>query len=219
MSAVAAALDAGDGDGVLAAMSDAWLDDCTLSGPVGRIREGVEAWFGAGVTESDPRAVEHQRRSGEGDGRTLRRVRLTSPCPNANSVRPTSRSSATRSTIPANHATSCRWCPQPGVRSRRSAAPWSPTRATRSWSRRSAAASTTRSCTSPAAMSPTGCSQASTRRPHCPLKGDTEYFDLVVGADRHADAAWSYVTLVTDNPLQGLIAFDPAQVRVGPADG
>lgn len=53
------------------------------------------------------------------------------------------------------------------------------------------------------------------RTTHCPLKGDTEYFDLVVGADRHAEAAWSYVTLVTDNPLQGLVAFDPAQVRVG----
>jgi hypothetical protein len=31
-------------------MSDAWLDDCTLSGPAGRVRDGVEAWFDAGVT-------------------------------------------------------------------------------------------------------------------------------------------------------------------------
>ena len=31
-------------------MSDAWLDDCTLSGPADRIRDGVEAWFDAGVT-------------------------------------------------------------------------------------------------------------------------------------------------------------------------
>lgn len=50
MAAVQQALDAGDADGVIAAMSDAWLDDCTLSGPVGRVREGVEAWFDAGVT-------------------------------------------------------------------------------------------------------------------------------------------------------------------------
>ncbi len=50
MAGVATALEAGDKDGVMAAMSDAWLDDCTLSGPVGRVREGVEAWFDAGVT-------------------------------------------------------------------------------------------------------------------------------------------------------------------------
>ena len=31
-------------------MSDAWLDDCTLSGPVARVRDGVDAWFDAGVT-------------------------------------------------------------------------------------------------------------------------------------------------------------------------
>ena len=50
MTAVQTALAAGDKDSVNAAMSDAWLDDCTLSGPVGRVRDGVEAWFDAGVT-------------------------------------------------------------------------------------------------------------------------------------------------------------------------
>ena len=45
MAAVIAGLDARDGEAVLAAMSDRWLDDCTLSGPVGRAREGIEAWF------------------------------------------------------------------------------------------------------------------------------------------------------------------------------
>jgi alkanesulfonate monooxygenase SsuD/methylene tetrahydromethanopterin reductase-like flavin-dependent oxidoreductase (luciferase family) len=50
MTAVQVALEAKDADGVLAAMSDAWLDDCTLSGPVSRVREGVEAWFDAGVS-------------------------------------------------------------------------------------------------------------------------------------------------------------------------
>jgi alkanesulfonate monooxygenase SsuD/methylene tetrahydromethanopterin reductase-like flavin-dependent oxidoreductase (luciferase family) len=49
MIAVAAALEAGDRDAVHAAMSDRWLDDCTLSGSVGRVRDGVEAWFDAGV--------------------------------------------------------------------------------------------------------------------------------------------------------------------------
>lgn len=50
MTAVIAALAARDRDGVLAAMSDRWLDDCTLSGSVARVREGIEAWFDAGVS-------------------------------------------------------------------------------------------------------------------------------------------------------------------------
>ena len=50
MSAVADAVTARDGDAVLAAMSDRWLDDCTLSGSAERVREGVDAWFDAGVT-------------------------------------------------------------------------------------------------------------------------------------------------------------------------
>jgi alkanesulfonate monooxygenase SsuD/methylene tetrahydromethanopterin reductase-like flavin-dependent oxidoreductase (luciferase family) len=50
MTAVIAGLEAHDPDAVQAAMSDSWLDDCTLSGPVGRVRDGIEAWFDAGVT-------------------------------------------------------------------------------------------------------------------------------------------------------------------------
>ncbi len=50
MHAAKAAIEAGDADATMAAMSDAWLDDCTLSGPAGRVRDGVEAWFDAGVT-------------------------------------------------------------------------------------------------------------------------------------------------------------------------
>jgi hypothetical protein len=50
MTAVEAALAAGDSDGVLAAMSDRWLSDCTLYGSVDEVRTGVEAWFDAGVT-------------------------------------------------------------------------------------------------------------------------------------------------------------------------
>ncbi len=50
MAAVEAGLAAKDSDAVLAAMTDAWLDDCTLSGPADRVRDGIEAWFDAGVT-------------------------------------------------------------------------------------------------------------------------------------------------------------------------
>ena len=50
MSAVIAGLEAGDPEAVLAAMSDRWLDDCTLSGSVSQVRDGIEAWFDAGVT-------------------------------------------------------------------------------------------------------------------------------------------------------------------------
>ncbi len=50
MGAVEAAIDAGDDGGVIAAMTDAWLDDCTLSGPASRVRDGIDAWFDAGVT-------------------------------------------------------------------------------------------------------------------------------------------------------------------------
>ena len=49
---------------------------------------------------------------------------------------------------------------------------------------------------------------------HCPLKGDTEYFDVVAGGERYTEAAWSYVELVTDNPLRGLVAFDASRVSV-----
>ncbi len=50
MAGVIAGLEARDSDAVLAAMSDRWLDDCTLSGSVSRVRDGIEAWFDAGVT-------------------------------------------------------------------------------------------------------------------------------------------------------------------------
>lgn len=49
MEAVATALATRDKDAVVAAMSDSWLDDCTLSGSANRVREDIEAWFGAGI--------------------------------------------------------------------------------------------------------------------------------------------------------------------------
>ena len=49
MRAIRAAIAKGDDDAVRAAMSDRWLSDCTLYGPVAKVRAGVEAWFDAGV--------------------------------------------------------------------------------------------------------------------------------------------------------------------------
>jgi alkanesulfonate monooxygenase SsuD/methylene tetrahydromethanopterin reductase-like flavin-dependent oxidoreductase (luciferase family) len=50
MTAVESALAAGDSEAVFDAMSDRWLSDCTLYGSVGEVRDGLEAWFDAGVT-------------------------------------------------------------------------------------------------------------------------------------------------------------------------
>ncbi len=49
MDAVEAALPTGDADQIRSAMSDAWLADCTLFGTATEVRDGVEAWFDAGV--------------------------------------------------------------------------------------------------------------------------------------------------------------------------
>ena len=49
---------------------------------------------------------------------------------------------------------------------------------------------------------------------HCPLKGDTEYFDLLVGGDRVPEAAWSYVKMVAGEELFELVAFDPSKVAI-----
>src|SRR5688500_4136960 len=49
MRAVREAVSRRDDEAVQRAMSDAWLDDVTLYGPAGRVRDGVEAWRAAGV--------------------------------------------------------------------------------------------------------------------------------------------------------------------------
>ena len=49
MEAVEKAIEAGDQDAVKAAMTDRWLDDCTLSGSASFVRDEIEAWFDAGV--------------------------------------------------------------------------------------------------------------------------------------------------------------------------
>ncbi|MFA5566213.1 MAG: LLM class flavin-dependent oxidoreductase [Acidimicrobiia bacterium] len=50
MMAIEAALEEGNREALPGLMSNRWLDDCTLSGSVGEVREGIEAWFEAGVT-------------------------------------------------------------------------------------------------------------------------------------------------------------------------
>lgn len=49
MDAVEAAIAAGDHDRVPACLSDRWLADTTLFGSASKVREGIEAWFDAGV--------------------------------------------------------------------------------------------------------------------------------------------------------------------------
>ena len=41
---------AGDTDSVKTYMTDRWLDDCTISGPAGFVRDEVDAWFESGVS-------------------------------------------------------------------------------------------------------------------------------------------------------------------------
>ena len=51
---------------------------------------------------------------------------------------------------------------------------------------------------------------------HCPLKGDTEYFDVTLeDGQRLVNAAWSYcLTIDIAAALKGLIAFDVTQIQI-----
>jgi len=49
MTAIEQAIDTGDTARLPDLMSDAWLDDVTISGPVAHVRAQVEAWFEAGI--------------------------------------------------------------------------------------------------------------------------------------------------------------------------
>jgi alkanesulfonate monooxygenase SsuD/methylene tetrahydromethanopterin reductase-like flavin-dependent oxidoreductase (luciferase family) len=50
METIEKAIAEGRRDEVPSLMSDTWLDDCTLSGSVGQVRDGIEAWREAGIT-------------------------------------------------------------------------------------------------------------------------------------------------------------------------
>ena len=49
MTAIEEALAAGDRDRLPGLMTDAWIDDCTLSGSPTAVRDGFEAWMATGV--------------------------------------------------------------------------------------------------------------------------------------------------------------------------
>jgi len=50
MAAIEDAIAAGDRDKLPSLMSDEWVDDCTISGSPGEVRERLEAWYELGVT-------------------------------------------------------------------------------------------------------------------------------------------------------------------------
>jgi len=49
MEAIEKAIAAGEQERLPELMTDAWLSDCTLYGPAARVREGLEAWYEAGM--------------------------------------------------------------------------------------------------------------------------------------------------------------------------
>jgi len=49
MEAVEAALASGEKDKIPECLSDRWLADTTLFGTASQVREGIEAWFDAGI--------------------------------------------------------------------------------------------------------------------------------------------------------------------------
>jgi alkanesulfonate monooxygenase SsuD/methylene tetrahydromethanopterin reductase-like flavin-dependent oxidoreductase (luciferase family) len=49
MVAIESALASGDRDALPGLMTDQWIDDCTISGSAGEVRERLDAWFDAGV--------------------------------------------------------------------------------------------------------------------------------------------------------------------------
>jgi uncharacterized protein (DUF427 family) len=57
--------------------------------------------------------------------------------------------------------------------------------------------------------------RASARTSHCPLKGDTHYYDFVDGDSAIADVGWCYsAPLDFARPLEDYVAFDGRRVRV-----
>ena len=50
MAAIEDALAAGERDRLPSLMTDAWVDDCTISGSAGEVRERLDAWYQLGVT-------------------------------------------------------------------------------------------------------------------------------------------------------------------------
>jgi len=56
---------------------------------------------------------------------------------------------------------------------------------------------------------------ATAKSSHCPLKGDTHYFDFVDGGSRRADIGWCYSRpLDFAQTLSNYVAFDRSQVDI-----
>jgi hypothetical protein len=49
MAAVETALDAGDRERLATLMTDAWIDDCTISGSAHAVRDRLDGWLSLGV--------------------------------------------------------------------------------------------------------------------------------------------------------------------------
>ncbi len=59
------------------------------------------------------------------------------------------------------------------------------------------------------------CLEATDKTTHCPLKGDTTYFDLFMDGTRRNDIAWSYTQTIDDaTVIKDLIAFDTSRVQI-----
>ncbi len=59
------------------------------------------------------------------------------------------------------------------------------------------------------------CLEATEKTTHCPLKGDTTYFDLKGDGTDRKDVAWSYTETIADaEVIKDLIAFDSSYVQI-----
>lgn len=60
--------------------------------------------------------------------------------------------------------------------------------------------------------------EATEKSTHCPLKGDTHYYDFVAGDERRPEIAWRYAKpLPFAEKLRDYIAFDRRQVTLSQA--
>ena len=59
------------------------------------------------------------------------------------------------------------------------------------------------------------CLEATDKTTHCPLKGDTTYFDLNLPGSQRKDIAWSYTDTIADaEVIENLVAFDNTFVQI-----
>jgi len=57
--------------------------------------------------------------------------------------------------------------------------------------------------------------ETSSKKTHCPIKGDCTYFHIKVGGEVLKDAAWAYeVPIPEAAALKNLVAFDTSRIQV-----